>query len=84
MSDIKRDDKPDGTSFDNFFENLGKKAEQLTIKDLAEKSTAPRATVNGEQPTTETVSATEDANEPKVVDEIESLCMNCYENVSPQ
>jgi zinc finger protein len=84
MSDIKKDDKPDGTAFDNFFENLGKKAEQLTIKDPAEKSTVPRATVNGEQPTTETVSATEDADEPKVVDEIESLCMNCHENVNPQ
>jgi zinc finger protein len=79
MSDTKKNDKPDGAAFDDFFENLGKKAEQLNIKDPAEKHNESGATLNGEQVTADITA--EDADEPKVVDEIESLCMNCHENV---
>ena len=82
MSDLKKDDKPDGAAFDDFFENLGKKAEQLALSDKAVKPSKSDDTVNGEESTTETTSATDDVDEQKVVDEIESLCMNCHENVS--
>ncbi len=82
MSHIKKDDKPDGAAFDDFFESLGKKAEQLTVKDPVEKPTESRTTVNGEESKAETTSATEDSDDQKVVDEIESLCMNCHGNVS--
>lgn len=82
MSDLKEDDKPDGAVFDDFFENLGKKAEKLTLNDKAVKPTESRASVHGEESTTEMTSATEDVEEHRVVDEIESLCMNCHENVS--
>jgi zinc finger protein len=82
MSDLKKDDKLDGAIFDDFFENLGKKAEQLTLNDKAVKPAESSATVNGEESTTGTTSATDDVDEQKIVDEIESLCMNCYKNVS--
>jgi zinc finger protein len=82
MSDLKKDDKPDGVAFDIFFENLGKKAEQLTLNDKALKPTESDAHGNGEESTIETTSATDDADGQKVIDEIESLCMNCHENVS--
>jgi len=68
------DPKPDGAAFDDFFESLGKKAENLTINDKQnEKEESPVAT-NG----TKTEEPEEDQ---RVVDEIESLCMNCRENV---
>lgn len=82
MSDLKRHDKPDGAAFDGLFEDLRKKAEQLTLNDKAVKPTQSGATLNGEESTTETTSATDDVHEQKLVDEIESLCMNCHENVS--
>lgn len=65
--------KPDGAAFDNFFDSIGKKAENLTINeengDKGEASGAVKAI---------------DDDEQKVVDEIESLCMNCHENVISQ
>jgi zinc finger protein len=82
MADLKKAEKPPDAAFDDFFESLGKKAEQLTLNDKAVKRTEYGATVNGKESTTETTSATDDANEQEVVDEIESLCMNCRENVS--
>jgi len=75
----QKDPKPDGAAFDDFFESLGKKTEHLTIderngkKDPATNSTASLDTAPKEQEDGE--------NEPKIVDEIESLCMNCHENV---
>jgi zinc finger protein len=75
----QEDPKPDGAAFDDFFDSIGKKAEHLTIderngkKDPATNGTAPLDTAAKD--------AEEDENEPKIVDEIESLCMNCHENV---
>ena len=63
--------KPNGSAVGDNFESLGKKAENLTISD----SKAAPAT-SGDLPTLE------DGDDQKVVDEIESLCMNCHENVS--
>jgi zinc finger protein len=82
MSDLKGEEKPDGASFDDFFESLGKKAEHLTLKDSALKSKDSGATPVGEELTTEAAATTDDSDDQKVVDEIESLCMNCHENVS--
>jgi zinc finger protein len=65
------DPKPDGAAFDDFFESLGKKAEILTIK---EQNSESKDVTNGVEPV--------DDDEQKVVDEIESLCMNCHENAS--
>lgn len=62
--------KPDGSALGDNFESLGKKAENLTIND---SKTSPAA--SGDLPTLE------DGDDQKVVDEIESLCMNCHENV---
>ncbi len=63
----QEDLKPDGAAFDDFFESLGKKAENLTTQE---------ATTNGAAPV-----QSNDDDEPKIVDEIDSLCMNCHENV---
>jgi hypothetical protein len=71
----QEDSKPDGAAFDEFFESIGKKAEQLTINDNSKKSRY----ANGEAPSQQSEQGEEDQ---KVVDEIESLCMNCHENVS--
>jgi zinc finger protein len=67
--------QPYGAAFDEFFESIGKKAEQLTVNDQSKKS--PRA--NSDSPAQQSEQGEEDQ---KVVDEIESLCMNCHENVS--
>ncbi len=72
MADHKQDEpKPDGAAFDNFFDSIGKKAEVLDKQDGKD----PVAPV-GAAP-----APAEDDDEPKVVDEIESLCMNCRKNV---
>ena len=73
MSTSTQDPKPDGAAFDDYFESLGKKAEHLTINEdgKQESPVAPNGTV--------TKPAEED--DQKVIDEIESLCMNCHENV---
>ncbi|RDW66104.1 hypothetical protein BP6252_09739 [Coleophoma cylindrospora] len=59
-----QDPKPDGAAFDDFFDSIGKKAENLTTKD--------------DKPAESTQEEGED--DQRVVDEIESLCMNCHEN----
>ncbi len=67
------DPKQDGAAFDDFFDSIGKKAENLTTKDQnGTKDPATNDTEVTDQPIDD---------EPKVVDEIESLCMNCKENV---
>lgn len=63
--------KPDGAAFDDFFDSIGKRAENLTINDKKEAATNGDAAVDNYAD-----------DEQKVVDEIESLCMNCHENVS--
>lgn len=60
--------KPDGAVFDDYFESLGKKAENLSSND--------------QKISVETNGTLQPDEEQKVVDEIESLCMNCHENVS--
>jgi len=60
------DTKPIGALFDDYFESLGKKAQTLST---------PAA--NGTNGTNGAVEPEEDG---KVVDEIESLCMNCHKN----
>ncbi|PBP25723.1 ZPR1 zinc-finger domain-containing protein [Diplocarpon rosae] len=65
------DPKPDGAAFDTFFDSIGKKADSLTNGPNGEKDHA----ANGKESPDKL-----DHDEPKVVDEIESLCMNCKEN----
>lgn len=66
--------KPDGVAFDTFFDSIGKKAEDLSINGQnGEKDPA----INGAESTPDKA----EDDEPRVVDEIESLCMNCHENV---
>lgn len=62
--------KPDGAAFDDFFESLGKKAQNLTVN---EQNGHKEDAANGGAELT-------DEDGQKVVDEIESLCMNCHEN----
>lgn len=59
----------DGKAFDDFFDSIGKQADQIS------KTTDAPITENGDAPET---SLTDD--EQRVVDEIESLCMNCHAN----
>lgn len=67
MADTNQNEpKPDGAAFDDYFESLGKKAQNLSSNDNTNG-----AATNG---------LAEDEDQ-KVVDEIESLCMNCHENV---
>lgn len=68
MSNTTQDPKPDGAAFDDYFESLQKKADTLTT----DASKASESGANG---------AADDDEEQRVVDEIESLCMNCHENV---
>jgi zinc finger protein len=65
----QEDPKSDGKAFDDFFDSIGNKAENVTA---SKAKTDPVAT-NGAQVAEE---------DEKVVDEIESLCMNCRENAS--
>lgn len=62
-----------GVAFDDYFESIGKKAETLSSVEDAIK-----AQLNG----AEVAKAEEEPTEQKLVDEIESLCMNCHANVS--
>lgn len=63
--------KPDGKAFDDFFDSIGKQADQISKSD-----NVPLTDEDGETPATLT------DDEQRVVDEIESLCMNCHANVS--
>jgi zinc finger protein len=75
----QEDSKPDGAVFDDFFESIGKRAKHLTIDEQnGKKESATNGTASLD---TATKDEMEDENEPKIVDEIESLCMNCHENV---
>lgn len=75
-SNTQEDPKPDGAAFDQFFDSIGKKAENLTINEDGKPAT------NGHESTPlQAASEEQPDDEPKVVDEIESLCMNCQENV---
>ncbi|PBP23204.1 ZPR1 zinc-finger domain-containing protein [Diplocarpon rosae] len=65
------DPKPDGAAFDTFFDSIGQKAENLTNGQSGQKDPA----ANGQESPDNL-----DHDESKVVDEIESLCMNCKEN----
>ncbi|KAH8684399.1 ZPR1 zinc-finger domain-containing protein [Tricladium varicosporioides] len=65
--------KLDGKAFDDFFSSIGKKAENLTIDDKTKNPVD-----NGAESTATNAPAPEEP-EQKVVDEIESLCMNCHE-----
>jgi len=67
MSNIQEEPKPDGAAFDDFFESIGKKTQNLAINE--------QATSNGSIP------QLNEEEDQRVVDEIESLCMNCHENV---
>jgi zinc finger protein len=69
--------KPDGAAFDQFFDSIGKKAENLTLNEDGKPAT------NGTDSTSLAVASEEkpEDDEPRVVDEIESLCMNCREHV---
>jgi len=77
-SKTRQDPQPDGAAFDQFFDSIGKKAENLTINGDGKPAT------NGTESTSLETASEEnpDDDEPRVVDEIESLCMNCRENVS--
>jgi zinc finger protein len=75
----KEEPKPDGAAFDDFFDSIGKKAEHLTIDERNDKKTP--ATNGTTSLDTALQDGEDEANEPKIVDEIESLCMNCHENV---
>src|SRR5271154_4080138 len=81
MSNLKGEDKLDGAAFDDFFDSIGKKAENLTLKDSALKSNDSGATTDRGELTAESADTTDDGDGQKVVDEIESLCMNCHKNV---
>jgi zinc finger protein len=69
-SNNPNESKLDGAAFDEFFDSIGKKVENTDKQNGTFSGAEPQGTV------------TEVEDEPKVVDEIESLCMNCHENVS--
>lgn len=73
-SNTQEETKPDGAAFDQFFDSIGKKAENLTINQDSKPAT-------NSTESTSLASEEKADDEPKVVDEIESLCMNCHENV---
>lgn len=60
---------PDSAAFDDFFESIGKKTQNLAINDQVTPSDGSLPKLDQEE-------------NQKVVDEIESLCMNCHENVT--
>jgi zinc finger protein len=81
MADTHQEEKPDGAAFDDFFDSIGNKAEHLSTGNSKSAGDNP-ATANGTNLATATPDAKADDDEPKIVDEIESLCMNCHENVN--
>jgi len=68
MTNHQEEPKPDGAAFDDFFESIGKKTQDLAIND--------QVTTDGSLP------KLNEEEDQRVVDEIESLCMNCHENVT--
>lgn len=78
MAEPQIDPQAGGKAFDDFFESIGKQADLVSGDKKTSSSDATNAaTANGVE---EQASLTDD--EPRAVDEIESLCMNCHENVS--
>lgn len=75
MSQPSTGEKHDGTAFRDLFESVGKKAEHVSDNEARHATTDD----SGNPPGAITSSAEDD--DQKVVDEIESLCMNCHENV---
>ncbi|RDL37264.1 Uncharacterized protein BP5553_04697 [Venustampulla echinocandica] len=73
-SNIHEDPKPDGKAFDDFFDSIGKKAEHLTSNEQNGDVFAPAT--SGAEPNSTTQPLVEE-DDQKIVDEIESLCMNC-------
>lgn len=67
MSAPESNPKPDGKAFDDFFDSIGSKAEQVNSSKAKDA--------------TDATPAVEEEEDQKVVDEIESLCMNCHANV---
>lgn len=80
MAETHKEEKPDGAAFDDFFDSIGNKAEHLSSTNAKPAADSP-ATANGTNVTTVTSATEEEDDEPRIVDEIESLCMNCHENV---
>ena len=77
MTNPSQDDpKPDGAAFDDFFDSIGKKAEHLTISEQTEKES--HGSMNE---VAATATGKPEEEDQRVVDEIESLCMNCREMV---
>ena len=78
MTNPSQDDpKPDGAAFDDFFDSIGKKAEHLTISEQTEKKES-HGFMNEDAAT---ATGKPEEEDQRVVDEIESLCMNCREMV---
>lgn len=69
--------KSAGKAADEFFETIGKKADHLAADKKQGNGVA-----NSTKATTDSKTYAVEEDQ-KVVDEIESLCMNCRENVPP-
>lgn len=67
MADQNKGTKPDGKAFDDFFDSIGNRAQEVQG--------------NAKRQKTEDGSAAPEEDDQRVVDEIESLCMNCHANV---
>ena len=70
MADHNKSTKPDGKAFDDFFDTIGNRAQEVqgnAKKQKTDDGSAPK----------------EEEEDQRVVDEIESLCMNCHANVRP-
>ena len=75
----QEDPKPDGAVFDEFFDSIGNKAEHVTNSEENGKKESHASVSNTEAAPTTKDSPDEEGQ--RVVDEIESLCMNCREMV---
>lgn len=67
MADQHKSAKADGKAFDDFFDTIGNRAQEVQGRDKRQK--------------TEDGAAPAEEDDQRVVDEIESLCMNCHANV---
>jgi hypothetical protein len=82
MSDSNKSTRPNGTISNGFFENLGRRAEHITASNEVGKSLMSANAVKGtDSKTCETYDEAYEEEGQKAVDKIESLCMNCFENV---
>lgn len=69
MTDQNKSTKPDGKAFDDFFDSIGNRAQEVQGNNKKQKTDGGNAPAEEE--------------DQRVVDEIESLCMNCHANVRP-